>query len=43
MEITKPDADKSSPWYVSNGLLVVKMVTGRSSTVTRNSIRARRR
>ncbi|HEX5165247.1 MAG TPA: NHL repeat-containing protein [Thermomicrobiales bacterium] len=29
MEITNPDADKSSPWYVTNGLLVVEMVTGR--------------
>jgi sugar lactone lactonase YvrE len=29
MEITKPDVDQSSPWYVTNGLLVVEMVTGR--------------
>ncbi len=30
MEITQPDADASSIWYVTNGLLVVEMVTGRN-------------
>src|SRR5688500_8333034 len=25
MEVTKPDGDTSSPWYVTNGLLVVEM------------------
>jgi len=29
MEITVPGADRSSAWYVTNGLLVVEMVTGR--------------
>ncbi|RIK37992.1 MAG: hypothetical protein DCC58_17235, partial [Chloroflexi bacterium] len=29
MEISQPDADSSSIWYVTNGLLVVEMVTGR--------------
>src|SRR5687768_8651320 len=28
MEITNPSADRSSPWYVTNGLLVVELVTG---------------
>lgn len=28
MEITNPDADQSSQWYVTNGLLVVEMVRG---------------
>ncbi|CAN5693434.1 hypothetical protein BH23CHL2_BH23CHL2_01670 [soil metagenome] len=28
MEITQPDGDRSSNWYVTNGLLVVEMVTG---------------
>ena len=28
MEITDPNADQSSIWYVTNGLLVVEMVTG---------------
>lgn len=28
MEITDPSADAASPWYVTNGLLVVAMVTG---------------
>jgi hypothetical protein len=28
MEITHPDGDQSSPWYVTNGLLVVEMMTG---------------
>jgi len=29
MEITDPDADQNSVWYVTNGLLVVELVTGR--------------
>ncbi len=29
MEITKPDADKNDPYYVTNGLLVTEMVSGR--------------
>lgn len=29
MEITNPDGDPSNPWYVTNGLLVVELVTGR--------------
>ncbi len=28
MEITDPDGDRTSPWYVTNGLLVVEMVEG---------------
>ena len=28
MEISNPDGDQSSPWYVTNGLLVVELVTG---------------
>ena len=28
MEITKPDADPNSLWYVTNGLLVVEMMSG---------------
>jgi len=28
MEITDPNGDESSPWYVTNGLLVVELVTG---------------
>ena len=28
MEITNPNADRTSPWYVTNGLLVVEMVEG---------------
>lgn len=28
MEITDPDADSSSIWYVTNGLLVVELITG---------------
>jgi hypothetical protein len=32
MEITHPDADPSSIWYVTNGLLVVELVTGRMQT-----------
>jgi Tol biopolymer transport system component len=29
MEITVPDADPTSEWFVTNGLLVVELVTGR--------------
>jgi V8-like Glu-specific endopeptidase len=29
MEITQPGSDQSSPWYVSNGLLVVELMSGR--------------
>src|SRR5690349_4921348 len=29
MEITDPDGDASSVWYVTNGLLVVEMMDGR--------------
>lgn len=29
MEITAPNGDTSSPWYVTNGLLVVELITGR--------------
>jgi hypothetical protein len=29
MEVTNPEADRSSPWYVTNGLLVVELMTGR--------------
>ena len=29
MEITVPGAEPSSPWYVTNGLLVVELVSGR--------------
>jgi len=29
MELTDPDGDPSSPWYVTNGLLVVELVSGR--------------
>ncbi|HUG16438.1 MAG TPA: PQQ-dependent sugar dehydrogenase [Thermomicrobiales bacterium] len=29
MEITQPDGDSSSPWHVTNGLLVVELITGR--------------
>ena len=29
MEITNPDGDQNSPWYVTNGLLVVELVTGK--------------
>ncbi|HUZ01324.1 MAG TPA: family 16 glycoside hydrolase [Thermomicrobiaceae bacterium] len=28
MEITDPSGDQSSPWYVTNGLLVVELMTG---------------
>jgi hypothetical protein len=28
MEITNPDGDQSSVWYVTNGLLVMELVTG---------------
>jgi hypothetical protein len=29
MEVTNPDGDSSDPWFVSNGLLVIELVTGR--------------
>jgi len=29
MEINDPDADQADPWYVTNGLLPVEMMTGR--------------
>jgi hypothetical protein len=29
MEITRPDEDQSERWYVSNGLLVVELITGK--------------
>ncbi|RIK43483.1 MAG: hypothetical protein DCC58_09570 [Chloroflexi bacterium] len=32
MEITNPDGDSSSIWYVTNGLLTVELVTGRMQT-----------
>ena len=32
MEITDPDADPASIWFVTNGLLVVELVTGRMQT-----------
>jgi endonuclease YncB( thermonuclease family) len=32
MEITHPDGDPSSIWYVTNGLLVVELLTGRMQT-----------
>lgn len=32
MEITNPDADPTSSWYVTNGLLVVELMTGRVQT-----------
>src|SRR5690606_27703109 len=32
MEITTPDADPNSIWYVTNGLLVVELVTGQLQT-----------
>ena len=28
MEITDPDANRANPWYVSNGLLVVELISG---------------
>jgi hypothetical protein len=28
MEVTHPDGDSTSPWYVTNGLLVVELVSG---------------
>ena len=28
MEITDPSADASSPWYVTNGLLVIELISG---------------
>src|SRR5688572_30647735 len=32
MEITDPSAESSTTWYVTNGLLVVEMVTGQMQT-----------
>lgn len=32
MEITDPAFDQSSPWYVTNGLLVVELITGKLQT-----------
>lgn len=32
MELNHPDADSSSAWFVTNGLLVVEMMTGRLQT-----------
>ncbi|MFW6074894.1 MAG: hypothetical protein ACOC9Y_04815, partial [Chloroflexota bacterium] len=32
MEITDPDADAGSIWYVTNGLLVVELITGQMQT-----------
>lgn len=29
MEVTHPDGDPASPWYITNGLLVVELMTGR--------------
>lgn len=29
MEVTDPDGDATSPWYVTNGLLVMELITGR--------------
>src|SRR5689334_16806784 len=28
MEINDPNADRNSPWYVTNGLLVVELISG---------------
>ena len=32
MEVTRPAGDTSSPWYVTNGLLVIELMTGRMQT-----------
>ena len=32
MEITNPSGDQDSPWYVTNGLLVVELMTGQMQT-----------
>jgi LPXTG-site transpeptidase (sortase) family protein len=32
MEVTKPNSDRNSKWYVTNGLLVREMVSGRVQT-----------
>ena len=32
MEINNPNADRSQPWYVTNGLLVMEMASGRLQT-----------
>ncbi len=32
MEVTKPDGDRNSKWFVTNGLLTVELVSGRIQT-----------
>ena len=32
MEVTRPDGDRSSQWFVTNGLLTVELVTGQVQT-----------
>ncbi|NJP04532.1 MAG: hypothetical protein HC837_02300 [Chloroflexaceae bacterium] len=32
MEINQPDGDRTSPWFVTNGLLVVEMISGQIVT-----------
>jgi hypothetical protein len=32
MEITDPDDDRADPWFVTNGLLVVELITGQLQT-----------
>src|SRR5207247_243927 len=32
MEVTNPNGNPNDPWYVTNGLLVVEMVSGRIQT-----------
>src|SRR5437870_6858322 len=32
MEINNPSADPNSPWYVTNGLLTVELISGRMQT-----------
>jgi Tol biopolymer transport system component len=32
MEITNPNGDPNDPWYITNGLLVIEMMTGRIKT-----------
>ena len=32
MELTDPNGDPNSPWYVTNGLLVVELISGRIQT-----------
>ena len=38
MEINDPDADPNSIWYVTNGLLVVELMTGRMQTGDANFV-----